>query len=75
MWLVKGVLFGLLFVAVFTAMYFRGFIGPTREGVATGLNVIRAALHVPIYWVVFAATVATSCLWARALHVAFLERR
>jgi len=75
MWLLKGILFGLLFSFVFTAIYFKGFIGPTREGVATGLSVIRAALQLPVFWAVLVATIATSCLWAKALHLAFFGRQ
>ena len=63
MWLVKGFVVGLLFVAVFSVMYVREFVGPTREGVATGLSVIRTAFQMPIYWVVLVAIVTTSCLW------------
>jgi len=75
MWLVKGVLFGLLLSVVFTGVYLKMFIGPTREGVATGLSVIRPGLQMSVYWIALAATIVTSCLWAKALHVAFFERR
>jgi hypothetical protein len=75
MWLVKGILFGLLFSVIFTLIYFKGFIGPTREGVATGLSVIKAGLQMSVFWVVLVATILTSCLWAKALHLAFFERQ
>ena len=75
MWLVKGVLFGLLLSLMFTVIYFKVFIGPTRENVATGLSVIKAAFHLSVYWMALAATIVTSCLWAKALHLAFFERR
>ncbi len=71
MWLAKGVVSGLLLFLVFTVIYFRGFIGPIRQDTATGLSVITSALQVPLYWVVFAFTMVTSCLWAKVLHLAF----
>lgn len=71
MWLVKGVLFGLLASLLFTVIYFRGIIGPIRQDTATGLSVIASGFSYPPYWVVIAATMVTSCLWARVLHMAF----
>jgi len=71
----EGILFGLLLSVMFTVVYFKMFIGPTRENVATGMSVIKAGFHLSVYWVTLAATMITSCLWAKALHLAFFERR
>jgi hypothetical protein len=71
MWILKGVLSGLLLFGVFTLIYFRGVIGPIRQGVATALSVIASAFANPLYWVVLAATMGTSLLWAWVLHLAF----
>lgn len=49
MWLVKGFLFGVLLSVVFAAIYLKGFIGPTREGVAIGLSLIKTGLHMPVF--------------------------
>jgi len=75
MWLVKGILFGLLLSVIFTVVYFKVFIGPMRENVATGVSVIKSGFHLSVYWVALAATIVTSCLWAKALHLALFERR
>jgi hypothetical protein len=71
MYLAKGVVFGLLLFGVFTLIYFRGIMGPIRQGVATGVNVLATAFNNPLYWVVGAATMVTSCLWAKVLHSVF----
>ena len=74
MWLLKGVIYGLILSGIFTVLYLRGIIGPPRAGVATGLSVITGSLRVPLYWAVFVLTMATSCLWAWVLHLAFSQR-
>jgi predicted permease len=75
MWLVKGVLFGLLIFIIFTLIYFFVFVGPPRQGVATGLSVIAGnTVFLPLYWAAFILTMATSCVCARLLHMAFQQR-
>lgn len=71
MYLLKGLVFGLFLFGIFTLIYFRGIMGPIRQGVATSLDVVTTAFSNPLYWVVGAATIVTSSLWAMVLHSVF----
>jgi hypothetical protein len=75
MWLIKGVFFGLLIFIFFTVIYFFVFMGPPRQGVAIDLSVIKMnTIDQPLYWVAFIFTMATSCVIARLLNMAFQQR-
>jgi len=75
MWLLKGVLSGLLLFGIFTIMYFRGLTGPIRQNAATSLSVItQGVIYEPWYWAVFLSTMVTSGLWAWTLHLVFARR-
>jgi hypothetical protein len=69
MWMLKGIVLGLILFAVFFVVYFRSFMGPARQGVATSLSVVTSyTLYRPMFWLAFVLTLISCCVYARLLQ-------
>jgi hypothetical protein len=67
MWTVKGIFTGLVFFAVFTVIYLRGFYSST-PGTAMSLGVLIDAMMRPLYWIILLLMMATGAACFRLLQ-------
>jgi di/tricarboxylate transporter len=70
MWMLKGAVYGAILFLVFFVFYFKAFMGPARQGVATGLSVVWGfTLYRPLFWAALLLTFVTCCTFARLLQL------
>jgi magnesium-transporting ATPase (P-type) len=65
-WAGKGIFTGLLFFAVFTVIYLKGFYSST-PGAAMDIRVVVDAVMRPLYWIVLVLMVVTASLCFKLL--------
>jgi uncharacterized membrane protein len=69
MWMLKGLLAGIVIFGLLSVIYHVYANWPPRPNAAIGLSAILGlTIYQPLYWVVFVLTVSTCCFYAKLLH-------
>jgi hypothetical protein len=66
-WIVKGIFTGLVFFAVFTVKYLRGFYSGMRPNTAMSIGVLVYAITRPLYGLILVLMVVTASLCFKLL--------
>jgi hypothetical protein len=66
-WIAKGIFTGLVFFAVFTVIYLRGFYSGMRPHTAMSIGVLAYAMTRPLYLAVLVLMVVTASLCFKLL--------
>jgi hypothetical protein len=66
-WIAKGIFTGLVFFAVFTVIYLRGFYSGMRPHTAMSIGVLVGAVMRPLFWIVLVLMMVTASLCFKLL--------